>query len=118
MLTAQSRLDDVRTFVFWGSVIGVGLMTLPWIAVLGGSSDKPATAVLRSVLFLVGITLPVALGLLSRWVPKDPRTRRWLWLLCFAGVFLHGLGVYLTAIALVYLWAFFATRSTGGEATE
>lgn len=114
-------VDTVQTFVAWGSVVGLGFLLIPWVAVVAGATDEPARDVLRSALFLVAITLPFAVGLLSRWVLKDLRKRRWLWLVCFAGVpvpsfFLHGLGVYLTAVALVYLWAFFATRSTSGEA--
>lgn len=117
----KADLDVVQTFVSWGSIAGLALLLIPWVAAMAGVAGEPARDVVRSTLFLVAITLPFALGFLSRWVLKDLRKRRWLWLVCFAGVpvpsfFLHGLGVYLTVVALVYLWAFFATRSTSGEA--
>lgn len=121
----QHNVDvaGVQTFVFWGSIIGLALLLIPLGAVIGGASHEPAGEVLRSALWLACISWPFALGLLSRWYPKDLRKRRWLWLLCFAGVpvpsiFLHGFGIYLTATALVYLWAFFATRSAVGNDTR
>lgn len=112
--------EAVQTFVSWGSGIGLALLLIPWIAVIAGATDEPARDVLRSAMLLVAITLPFTIGFISRWVPKDSRKRRWLWLACFAAIpvpsfFLHGLGVFLLAAALVYLWAFFATRSTDNE---
>ncbi|MGC4192833.1 MAG: hypothetical protein QM589_16940 [Thermomicrobiales bacterium] len=108
---------DVRTFVLAGSVIGLAFVMIPLVIFASRLTDESAGQNLRSALFLVAIGWPFALGFVTRWWPRDLQYKRFAWLLCFLGVpvpayFLLGFGIFLIAVALVYPWAFWMTRTS------
>ena len=110
MAANGTRIGDVRPFVLWASLLGLGM-----VAIAASPSVASGDGV-RAAAVAVLLGWPFVLGLLA----LPGRGRRWLLLLAALGAVavaiptvFSGLGWWLGATALVYLWAWWALRHDG-----
>ena len=108
-------VHDVQAVVTLGSVIGLALVMIPLAVFARRFANEEAERHFRSVLFLMALGWPCALGFVTRWWPHDVSKKRWLWLFCALGIplpliFLHGLSILIATVILVYRWAFWMMR--------
>ncbi|MGI8404826.1 MAG: hypothetical protein ACR2OE_08720 [Thermomicrobiales bacterium] len=110
MHQSQRDLGDYSLFIGWASAVGIFLVAV--VAIAGNASDP-----LRGLLIFFGFGLPFLVAIASVIIPFNATYRRWTWLVCALGALIpsyffiwNGMGFFLFAIVLTYLWAFWSTR--------
>ncbi len=106
----QRDIGDYSLFIGWASAVGIFLVAV--VAIAGNASDP-----WRALFIFFGFGLPFLVAMASIVTPFRASYRRWTWFICAVGALVpsyffiwNGMGFFLFAILLTYLWGFWSTR--------